>query len=252
MNVRKNALKLTAAERQNFTNAINRLNSGPQPTRYAQFVAVHLANHHQHGLMPDGTDEVGVQRFLTWHRAFLLEFERALQQIDPTVTVPYWNWMAPNSRRVPPWLAQVTPTVNVPAPSGGGHMGHGSAGATGAQVITVFREEGAGGALPSATWVKNFLLQPPLTFTLFTSRFEGVHGMVHNYVGGTMATFSSPADPVFWMHHAQCDRLWAGWQAKVANAGKWPSLANAAATMDPWNWIATELRSIQERGYSYQ
>ena len=30
--------------------------------------------------------------FLPWHRQFLLEFEQALQTVDPSVTIPYWDW----------------------------------------------------------------------------------------------------------------------------------------------------------------
>ena len=27
-----------------------------------------------------------------------------------------------------------------------------------------------------------------------------------------MASASSPADPIFWLHHANVDRIWAQWQ----------------------------------------
>lgn len=43
----------------------------------------------------------------------------------------------------------------------------------------------------------------------------GVHGGGHNAVGGEMLDFfSSPGDPLFFMHHAQIDRLWTLWQNK--------------------------------------
>jgi len=32
------------------------------------------------------------EQFLTWHRAYLYFFEQQLQDIDPTVTLPYWDW----------------------------------------------------------------------------------------------------------------------------------------------------------------
>jgi tyrosinase len=33
--------------------------------------------------------------FLSWHRAYLLDLERALQRIDPSVTLPYWRFHDP-------------------------------------------------------------------------------------------------------------------------------------------------------------
>lgn len=56
------------------------------------------------------------------------------------------------------------------------------------------------------------------TFRAFQAELEGLHGLVHNAVGGTMATASSPADPLFWLHHSFVDRLWARWQASPQGA----------------------------------
>jgi len=36
------------------------------------------------------------EEFLTWHRAYLYLFEKQLQDIDPTITLPYWNWSTYN------------------------------------------------------------------------------------------------------------------------------------------------------------
>ena len=43
--------------------------------------------------------------FLPWHRRYLLDFERRLQAIDPTVTVPYWNWTIDRTLAAPLWKA---------------------------------------------------------------------------------------------------------------------------------------------------
>jgi tyrosinase len=40
-----------------------------------------------------------------------------------------------------------------------------------------------------------------------------LHNVIHRYVGGAMALMASPNDPVFWLHHANIDRIWAIWQA---------------------------------------
>jgi len=38
------------------------------------------------------------------------------------------------------------------------------------------------------------------------------HGMTHNYLGGHLRSFISPADPIFFSHHAYVDKIWATWQ----------------------------------------
>ncbi len=40
------------------------------------------------------------------------------------------------------------------------------------------------------------------------------HNLVHNSVGGLMSLWLSPADPIFFMHHANIDRLWDVWSRK--------------------------------------
>ncbi|MEN3331100.1 MAG: tyrosinase, partial [Blastocatellia bacterium] len=34
----------------------------------------------------------GWEQFLSWHRLYLYYFEQQLQDIDPTITLPYWDW----------------------------------------------------------------------------------------------------------------------------------------------------------------
>ena len=50
-------------------------------------------------------------------------------------------------------------------------------------------------------------------FPSFTSSLEAVHGGVHVWVRGTMSMIpTAPADLIFWMHHANIDRLWWQWR----------------------------------------
>lgn len=37
----------------------------------------------------------GFEQFLTWHRMFLYDFEKNLQDFDPDVTLPFWDWTSP-------------------------------------------------------------------------------------------------------------------------------------------------------------
>ncbi len=234
--IRKSAFALTAAEQNLYISGINQLNSGPTPTAYARLVADHRdMSHRMHGNM----GPVGRQRFLPWHRDFLLKLEQQMQAINPAAFVPYWRWSS--NRRVPPWLAGVLPTV-VLAASGG----------MPAQTVHVTRSPHSPVGLPTAAQIASLDANTGLIYTQLTALLEGYHNVVHGWVGGTMNDITvSPSDPLFWMHHSEIDRIWSVWQANPANAGKVPTLAGADAVMDPWVETASQLRSISALGYSY-
>ncbi|HJQ27139.1 MAG TPA: tyrosinase family protein [Blastocatellia bacterium] len=59
-----------------------RLNKWPEDRRSYNNMALIHQNHCQHGW----------ERFLPWHRVYLYEFEQALQDVCPGVTMPYWDW----------------------------------------------------------------------------------------------------------------------------------------------------------------
>jgi tyrosinase len=47
----------------------------------------------------------------------------------------------------------------------------------------------------------------------FTQGFLGLHAGGHFVMGGDAGDlFSAPVDPVFWLHHAQLDKVWFTWQ----------------------------------------
>ncbi|XHR80073.1 MAG: tyrosinase family protein [Gloeotrichia echinulata GP01] len=58
------------------------LNKWPLDSRNYNNLALIHQNHCQHGW----------ERFLPWHRIYLYEFEQALQDRCPGVTMPYWDW----------------------------------------------------------------------------------------------------------------------------------------------------------------
>jgi hypothetical protein len=48
----------------------------------------------------------------------------------------------------------------------------------------------------------------------------GPHNNVHGSVGGMMGAHLSPVDPLFYLHHANLDRLWTLWTARQRQAGR--------------------------------
>jgi tyrosinase len=189
--VRKNQARLSRREWAAFIDAVNATQArGAARPNYRDFVRVHVTamtgpQSHQWGVhsMPGMLG----RNFLAWHRQYLLQFERRLQEVDPDVAIPYWNWIA--NPRLPAAINR-------------------------SNLLRRWRVR--------RQWQRDFLptraeVRAPnrrRKFAPFQRLLEQVHNNVHLAVGGEMATAQSPADPIFWLHHANVDRLWAVWQQR--------------------------------------
>jgi len=235
--LRKNQKSLTSSEKQDYLAAIQELvDSG----EYGKLVAIHGdMKHRMHGTGMEGMDDpVGEQRFLPWHREFLLQLEKKLQGIHASLFVPYWDWA--HDRAIPAWLKSFKPTVPMP---------------DGSEIHVVRYTYRAGVRLPTQSAVTRTLKLGD--YTSFTETLEGLHNNVHMWSGGvrggqvgTMGDIRiSPADPIFWLHHAQIDRIWSIWQK---DHDQKPDLAGPVAKLDPWTTTATGVAKVEELGYAYE
>ncbi|MGW4897152.1 tyrosinase MelC2 [Kitasatospora sp. NPDC004240] len=255
MAVRKNQATLTAQEKRAFVNAVLALkrNGG-----YDSFVSTHntfiISD-------TDSGERVGHRSpsFLPWHRKFLLQFEQALQAIDPAVTLPYWDWTADRSTSSSIWGADFM--------GGNGRSSDGQvttgpfAYSSGNWTLAVrpdsrqfLRRSLAGGVaqLPTRTETDGVLAiaeydAAPWNSTSagFRNNLEGwrganLHNRVHVWVGGLMSSGMSPNDPVFWLHHCFIDKLWSEWQKRHPSSGYLPTggttnVVDLNETMKPWN-----------------
>ena len=236
MSCRKNQATLTPTERQRYVAAVLALKgrpsqlSPPSAGRYDDYVQVHMDS-------MAGSHFWAHRRpaFLAWHREFLRRFERDLQSIDPTVTLPYWDWTVDQNP-----AAAGTPFTddfmggngdaadNNRVKSGPFRQGQWTLNLLdGPGDSALQRQFGSNAAtLPSPGNVADTLTITPLDTAnwdmgaqpSFRNRLEGwygpgsVHNRVHLWVGGSMLPGSSPNDPIFFLHHANIDRLWAEWQ----------------------------------------
>jgi tyrosinase len=146
--------------------------------------------------------------FLAWHRGYLYHFERQLRTIsqDPNLTLPYWDYY--KYPRIP---AEFTDTAtNNPL-----YVQRASTNVYNALTLA-----------PFASSVVNFQRG---TSNAFEPSIESApHNPVHNLIGGYMANVSTaPLDPIFYLHHANIDRLWNAW---VLSGGK-----NVPTTSNPYN-----------------
>jgi hypothetical protein len=162
--------------------------------------------------------------FLPWHRVYITAFEDALREIDPAVTLPYWDWTSPASfaSGLPASHTDRTYTDDgrtLPNPLLSGPIEDRS------------RTTSRGGGRPlqalSSFAQSVSLAMDSTTYQSFNQRIEAPHGSIHVWVGGTdrtgnplgdMAGVARAAyDPIFWSHHAAVDRQWAIWQRAHPN-----------------------------------
>jgi len=216
---RRDQASLSEHERSRFLCALNVLIANGT---YGALVDVHAQMHMQHSN----------DRLLPWHRIFLLQLEQALRAIHPDVSIPYWDWTQPGEDDIPAWLVGVLPTVVTPT-----------------RTLVVTRAPGTSSDL--AMIASNVpTIMGYNNWSQFSSSINGVHGSVHVWVGGLMADpATSPADPIFWMHHCNLDRLW--WQWHLSHPSINPPLSGMSAVMDPWSYTEPDTRDITTFGYSY-
>lgn len=180
--------------------------------------------------------------FLAWHRAYLYFFEKALQDVVPGVTLPWWDWTlghlppAYERRRVerranPLYDSPIQPT-----------------GRRDPSEKRTWRELGRDGSLPTPDGLERILANRD--FMTFQSQLEDAHGAVHMWVGGTMSDIAVAAyDPVFWAHHCMIDRCWYLWELRHHGGGPPAQLLNVA--LAPFPMTVRDTLHIDHLGYDY-
>ncbi|HEX6160480.1 MAG TPA: tyrosinase family protein, partial [Thermoanaerobaculia bacterium] len=95
------------------------------------------------------------------------------------------------------------------------------------------------------------------TYTDFRQQLEAgtrLHNFIHNWIGGHMRLGVSPNDPMFFMHHANIDRLWAMWQVNGhSGPAHYSGAGSIAATAKMWPWVGVAgwtSPALQNIGYN--
>ena len=225
------------------------------------------------------TCQHGSWYFLPWHRMYLMAFELAVQDVlhDPEWSLPYWYAVNPDDAG-----AAVLPPAFRDRTVGNG-------------LFTTRRSRAmnAGAPLPDlSASLLDALVAPLYSTSLGTSTFGGgeratpdfsgdetglledtPHGAVHVLVGndfdaagnpvrlGWMGSFFTAAlDPVFWLHHANLDRLWQVWldadpahvqptgdDAWAATSWSFPRVGGGTVS-----WRVDEVLDLAALGYAYE
>lgn len=281
LKLRKSVTELTESEKQDFIQVVQTLQATPSGqgslSQYEQFVVQHILTMGFRQSLgatgpARGNPAHSYPAFLPWHRQFLLDFERALQSVNPEVTIPYWDWTDPDALSTmldPTFLGSsgIGNSFQV-ADKGtfeGGMVSDGLAADWQLNENIHFDSltlESLG------THLLRFVGIPPFdryplpkddldrlfqtdNYEVFNALIEGalipdpqqpqerylpgwaLHAFAHSIIGGSQVDWAdwnqgvvhqldvlgtmdsipcSPYDPIFWLHHANVDRLWAQWQ----------------------------------------
>jgi tyrosinase len=184
---------------------------------YDAFARVHIENERA----SHGTPE-----FLPWHRWFIYQFELAIRSVaDPPfrcMSLPYWDWELDAGNE---GMSSVFSPESFSVFEGRNRYGRCQ--------FQINRGEGAGSCLRRVlnfdfpVWGEGRLValirgysqygddfpNDPTRVNGFRAALEGgPHAALHNFIGGSMADHTAPNDPLFWIHHANVDRIWSLWQ----------------------------------------
>ncbi|MEO1389342.1 MAG: tyrosinase family protein [Cyanobacteria bacterium J06634_6] len=307
---RKSVTQLTPAEKVAFVSAVDTLQStypnNSSLSLYEQFVVQHILTMGFRQSLgatgpARGNPAHSYPAFLPWHRQFLLDFEQALQAIDPSITIPYWDWTDPDALNVilqDDFLGPTGKGTSVKVLGKGDFEG-------GEVKTSLFSGWELNEALHfDAITLKSlgphllrFVGIPPFdnyplpqsaidallqtdNYEVFNALIEGalvpdaennqqdyklgwaLHAFAHSVIGGSQVDWddwnqgiahqldilgtmdsvpSSPYDPIFWLHHANVDRLWAQWQDQGHSGSTFYPAAdrpfghNLADPMWPWD-----------------
>ena len=144
------------------------------------------------------TCQHGTHLFWAWHRMYLYWWERIVRKYsgDSNWALPYWNWTSHPT--LPPVFRVTTSDLYTPNRDPNINNGSGSLPPTDVDYSAAFKEVNYYDAQSSIEMVP--------------------HNMIHVDIGGGSGWMSSvptaAQDPIFYLHHANMDRLWDLWLAQ--------------------------------------
>jgi hypothetical protein len=251
--IRRNVAKVSPEERNRLRDAFIQLDTSKfYPDGVSFWDKQEDIHKEAHGA---GQDVHGGPAFLPWHRELTNRLEALLREVDPGLSLHYWDWTT-DPRSSPDGTGA---TINLFSPDFMGSA-EGEAGPPFQNFESTepgqskIRRAVAGGAPPPVeppVVADNRLIKtgdagPEDTqFQAFRTALEqDAHNPAHEYIGGTIGfQHFSFHDPFVFLLHSNTDRLWAMWQRAPGRAwrldpnrvyGVEGSTQSITADLQPW------------------
>jgi tyrosinase len=193
----------------------------------------------------------GNLNFTTWHRPYVYEFELRLQDVVPSVMMPYWDWASDRAiaEGIPAVLADPTYVDLETGETKPNPLASAFSQVTG-------RDTRRFPGDPADLADLRIQVEDALSFddfADFSPSLENPHGGLHVWVGGSGGDMSrvpiAAYDPIFWFHHCNVDRIWWEWQQRYGNDSV-PD-AQRAFVCTPFNFVGEQTLDVADFGYSY-
>ena len=224
---------MSQAEQERFATAVLKMRENdegrPGSSQYFRLAVIHG------GMEPLPNPEYCAHRrecFPTWHRPYLLDFERTMRKADiacggdGSLGLPYWDWTEVEVEgEVLPAIIRRRLMAEYPADFFG----------DGSSIVRPFpgRHNYSMAATRDDHTLKQYILQSGIAedasscllsgnhaqhaCTAYSDHrhrsLETPHNKIHGMVGGIMASFQSSFHPIFWLHHCNVDRIYESYLA---------------------------------------
>lgn len=257
--IRRNirSAEVTQAERDLFRDAIIELNKRHYPGNRSDTPVggvsfwfkqdeIHQATH-VHSFQGEGT------AFLPWHRELCNRFEQLLREVDPRLSLHYWDWNEdPHDLFTPNFMGNANGQAGEPwlsasfyNPSANPYRSDNPFDTTHSNPFdpprNLRRNLPAGPYIP-ATSDQDIINAPD--YPTMRVLLEGVHNGAHPYIGETIGNdHTAFRDPFVFLLHSNVDRLFAMWQTTPGHAerldpdlvyGNETNAAHINENMEPW------------------
>jgi hypothetical protein len=259
--IRRSILDVDASERLLLKNAIvelhNRYFAGSRSDNPPGGVSHWFKQDEIH----QATHVHGGPEFLPWHRELVNRFEAMLRQVDPRLSLHYWDWTrdasplftasfmgSSNGDADDPWLS-----AGFYVPGADPYRADDPFDLTHNNPVdpprTLTRAYG-GGTFPASTDTN---IVNASDYQTMRDLLENAHDNAHGFIGGTLSNpHASFRDPFVFLLHSNVDRLFARWQTDPAHTDRLdPNLVYGSesaamnANVEPWSSGHGEFHDIR-------